>query len=134
MSENAEMPNDVAADEPFNKLYFHKTYRQYKIGRFIFKKNYLRITSAKDDEEFLNLLNAPGFPQREAAAIVEVNEIARSQAEKSVIRGSMQADDILTAKDKQRLTGLSNPGAGANNLVPPGNTSAGNINLSSFKP
>lgn len=119
------------AEATFNKLYFHKKYRQYKIGRFHFKKGHLRITTAADDEEFLKLVNAQGFPKREAVLIVEVNETAKANAEKSVIRGSMGADDILTAKDKQRLTALSNPNAAGNNLAPAGVKPSG-MNLAGF--
>jgi len=111
------------------RVFFHKAYRQYKVGRFIFKKNYLRLADEADIKEFLDLINGPGFPRREAALIVEVNETARAASEKSVIRGSMQADDIMTAKDKQRLTSLTNPGAAGNNLAPAGAKSAG-MNLS----
>lgn len=124
--------DNTESNAPFDKLYFHKAYRQFKIGRFIFKKSYMRLTSEEDDKEFLDLINAPGFPQREAALIVEVNERARAASEKSVIRGSMNADDILTAKDKQRLTSLSSPSLGANQLAPSPAKPAGAINLSGF--
>jgi len=123
------------ADER-TSVFFHKKYRRYRIGRFEFKKNYLRLTTNADREEFLKLVNDPKFPKREAIQIVEVNEEARAQSERSVlesqtpspsvdgsdtsvVRGAMNASDILTAKDVQRINDLSSkPGQSAGGLNP----------------
>ena len=91
----------------------HKTYRRFRVGRFEFKDHILKVNAA-DREEFLESVQDPKFPKREAINIVEVNEEASRNAELSVlydnqklpsgvVRGAMNAEDILTEKDKQRL-------------------------------
>jgi hypothetical protein len=108
-------------------LFFHKRIRRFRVGKFEFKKNYLRIDNDEDRDAFLAILNDPKFPKRDALQIVEINEEARAATETSVIqkpttspvvRGPMNAADILTAKDQQRLQNLSKPGQNGGNLAP----------------
>lgn len=122
-----ELPTLEANNRTY--LFMHKTIRRYRVGRFEFKNNYLRLNSAEDRQEFLDILNQSGFPKRDAIQIVEVNEEARAQTESSVVRGNMAAGDILTGKDHQRLLALQNkPGSTGGALAPnPGKPQGFNI-------
>lgn len=124
----ADEENTILGSEEADKtyLFFHKTIRRYRVGKFEFKDHYLRLTSPEARQEFLNILNERNFPKRDAIQIVEVNETARAQTEKPVlvnaapvIRGNMTAGDILTQKDHQRiLEAQSKPGSAGNALAP----------------
>lgn len=96
-------------------LFRHKAVRRYQIvdsdnpGRpFDFRDFEMRIEGPDADERrarFYEIVRQ--LPRQEAIHIVEVNELAAAAAEKSmdngVIRGAMEAKDILTAKDHQRI-------------------------------
>jgi hypothetical protein len=108
-------------------LFLHKSIRRFRVGKFEFKKNQLRL-NAEEREEFLRILNEPGFPKAEAMQIVEVNEEAKAASERSVltnpqgstvVRGAQNASEILTAKDHQRIAQQqSKPQQGGGSLNP----------------
>lgn len=82
-------------------LYKHKTIRRWKTGEFEFKDFHLRIDDAEANERFVKTLEA--LPRIDTSDIVLVNEAAASSTESRVVRGPLQAGDILTAKDKAAL-------------------------------
>lgn len=82
-----------------NVLFRHRTIRRFRIGRFEFKDNYLRIQSQDELEEFYRILEDPKLPRSEVVDIVKVNEEAVAAAESSIVRGPMASADILTQKD-----------------------------------
>lgn len=120
---------ESAEEETF--LFRHKAYRRFRVGRFEFKNNLLRLNAA-DRDEFLELVKDPKFPRMDALNIVEVNEEAARVAEVSVfdsppndastvVRGAMQAGDIKTAKDSQTSGAQqSKPGSADLNPNPTG--------------
>jgi hypothetical protein len=104
-------------------LFRHKTIRRFCIEQFEFKNFELRLQSEKERDEFVAMVQ--DLPNRDAIQIVEVNEAAAAVAEtsiakkdSSVVRGFLNADDILTAKDRQRLQDTQ--GSGPQNLIPAG--------------
>lgn len=103
--QNTALSVEVSAPARINLLFRHKTIRRFKVGKFEFKNNQLRITDPDDAAEFEKILN--GLPPIESRDIVIVNEEAAAAAERpatsSAVRGTMVAGDILTAKDRERL-------------------------------
>lgn len=89
-------------------LYRHKTIRRWRSGEFEFKNHELRLTKKEENDRFIELLN--DLPQAETIDIVRVNEQAVAASESSVVRGAHGADDILTAKDAQRIADATNGG------------------------
>lgn len=87
------------------KTYRHKTIRRFRVGKFEFKNHKLVIESEEDQKAFEEMI--AGLPPIDSQPIVIVNAEAAAAAEKPlvspVVRGAMSADDILTAKDKERI-------------------------------
>ncbi len=111
---------NVHAEDAFapevNVLFRHKEIRRYRVGGFEFKNYELRIRDAAKLAEFRHILE--GQPRIETIHIVEINEEAAALAERpavgsGVVRGSMSSDDILTAKDRERLANLGKTQEGA---------------------
>lgn len=100
-----------------NVLFRHKTIRRFRIGRFEFKNNELRLQSQRDLDDFLALIDDPNLPKVETLDIVQVNEEAAAAVESTVIRGAMGSKDILT----QKSSSLETP-------TPTNPTEAGGIN------
>lgn len=88
----------AAAPSEVNVLFRHKTIRRYRIGRFEFKDNKLRILTQRDLDDFYALMEDPNLPKIEKIDIVRVNEEAQAAAESTIIRGPMGSADILTQK------------------------------------
>ena len=98
-SQRAEMANDldmdplrnvgsVTSDEDSDgskHTYQHKTIARYRLGRFEFKEHLLAIRSAKDNDEFLELLSKQ--PYQERMGIVELNQAALQALENDPLRG-----------------------------------------------
>lgn len=107
--DRGEIPLVSAEYDDTNVLFRHKTIRRYKIGEFEFRNYEMRITDAAKLDRWRKLLADPNLPRSELIDIFEINEEAAAVVERSVagdspvIRGAMQASDILTAKDRQRL-------------------------------
>lgn len=107
----------------------HKTIRRFRVGEFEFEDFILNVESDEKAEEFIKIVKT--LPRRDALQIVEVNESAAADAEKSVVdsqdtivRGAQTAADILTEDDKKRLQqqqGSGSAAAGASNPIAAGN-------------
>lgn len=89
-------------------LFKHRTIRRFCVSGFEFKNFELRLQTEEEREQFISIVE--GLPKIESIHIVEVNEEARAAMEtpitakeSTVVRGAMGADDILTAKDRERI-------------------------------
>jgi hypothetical protein len=87
------------------KQYKHKTIRRFRVGKFEFKNHKLTIESEEDQALFEKMVS--DLPVRDSREIVIVNQEAIAASETkigdTVVRGPMSADDILTAKDRERI-------------------------------
>jgi|SRR6478736_3854836 len=121
------------------RLFRHKTIRRFCVSEFEFNDFELRLiddekgTADEKAAKFIAIIKT--LPRRDSLQIVEINSTAVAESEKAVVdiktdtvvRGPMQAGDILTDADKQRLAtqqgtgstqpGATNPTAAGNNLA-----------------
>lgn len=111
------------------KVYRHKTIRTYGIGKFRFK-NFKMTLSDAEGEEFEALVQA--LPAMKRNHIVVVNEEAAAAAERplgpSTIRGADNVDNMLTAKDRERLLLLKQEEMASATTQIPGTSPIGGTN------
>lgn len=98
-------------------VFRHRTIRRWKIDKFEFIKGELRIVGEDDRSTFLQLLEQ--LPTHETVDIIEVDEEAQAKAERpalgqKTIRGTANAEDLLTAEDRQRLAATKSAEADSN--------------------
>lgn len=110
--ETSVLPKEAFDSVP-SFLFRHKAVRRYQIADapnppFDFIDFEMRLEGPNAEarkNRFLEICQ--DLPRQEAIHIVQVNEIAAASTEKivsnTVVRGAMQATDILTGKDIQRL-------------------------------
>jgi hypothetical protein len=110
--DTTEMPEE----EDLGFLFHHNAIQHYVISRedpqngfFEFKNFEMRLPTQELRDEFIRVMSTQ--PAREYGPIIEINEQLARQSNRpigpkpnpSVVRGAMEAKDILTEKDRARI-------------------------------